>query len=266
MNDQHGIAEDLSEAVDELHASLTRAAEATARIKSILPSVGRISSVFDELESIIESGRRSAVLGSGDRPKGPAATPERQAGVTSGAMPQRAEAKATAEWAATPAAQPTKAVPLMRAEAAGTPEPQPWPSSTRDAAVPAPAALSHAPAAFAAPSSFTAPAPAAATPEKGEGPRIRAVPAANEPLTSFRLEFESSPGPLDLRAVDEAISEHPDVRDVALLDYDGRRATLKVWIIATASVAEVQQALTSSAAQLAGPGGDISIIALEDVA
>ena len=85
-------------------------------------------------------------------------------------------------------------------------------------------------------------------------------------LTSFRLEFESNPGPLDLRAVDDAISEHPAVQDVALLDYDGRRATLKVWITATASVADVQQALTERAEKIASDGSAISIVALEDVA
>jgi hypothetical protein len=95
---------------------------------------------------------------------------------------------------------------------------------------------------------------------------IPGIAANGEELISFRLEFESHPGPLDLRAVDDAVSEHYAVRDVALLDYDGRRATLKVWIVATASVAEVQQALADRAKRVMGSGGDVSIVALEDVA
>jgi hypothetical protein len=88
----------------------------------------------------------------------------------------------------------------------------------------------------------------------------------NEDLVSFRLEFESNPGPLDLRAVDEAISEHPAVRDVALVDYDGRRATLKVWITPAASPSEVQQSLSERASQIFPGGNDVTIVALEDVA
>lgn len=89
--------------------------------------------------------------------------------------------------------------------------------------------------------------------------------AANEPLITFRLELEGNPGPLDLRAVDEAVNQHPFVRDVALLDYDGRRATLKVWVSATTTAAEVQESLTARASQMAN-GGEVSIVALEDVA
>ncbi|HYM15888.1 MAG TPA: hypothetical protein VEZ14_10030 [Dehalococcoidia bacterium] len=93
------------------------------------------------------------------------------------------------------------------------------------------------------------------------------VAAAEEPATvAFRLEFESQPGPLDLRTVDDAVGEHPAVRDVALLDYDGRRATLKVWIVDTARPAEVQDALRERAEQLFGTANDVTIVALEDVA
>ena len=85
-------------------------------------------------------------------------------------------------------------------------------------------------------------------------------------LTCFRLEFESRPGPLDLRTVDDAVSEHPAVRDVALLDYDGRKATLKVWIDGSASSSDVQSTLVERSAQLFGAGNDVTIVALEDAA
>jgi len=117
---------------------------------------------------------------------------------------------------------------------------------------------------------------AARSREEASGPEIVAAaePGAPAPegspreegLASFRLEFESTPGPLDLRTVDDAVSEHPAVRDVALLDYDGRRATLKVWITEEASPAEVQEALKERAAQVFGAAQDVTIVALEDVA
>lgn len=85
-------------------------------------------------------------------------------------------------------------------------------------------------------------------------------------LICFRLEFQSSGVPLDLRAVDDAVGEHPAVRDVALLDYDGRNATLKVWIVATASPTDVEQSLNERAAQIFGDGSNVTVVALEDAA
>jgi hypothetical protein len=87
-----------------------------------------------------------------------------------------------------------------------------------------------------------------------------------ERLASFRLAFESEPGPLDLRSVDDAVSAHPAVRDVALLDYDGRRATLKVWIEASTPPSEIERALRDEAAHLFPAERGISILALSEVA
>jgi hypothetical protein len=92
------------------------------------------------------------------------------------------------------------------------------------------------------------------------------VAADGDSLTSFRLEFQSERGTLNLRAVDDAIGEHPAVRDVALIDYDGRRAVLKVWITGAARPADVEQALRARADKIASDGGELSIVALEDAA
>ena len=89
---------------------------------------------------------------------------------------------------------------------------------------------------------------------------------ATATLTAFRLEFESKPGPLDLRAVDDAVSEHPSVRDVALLDYDGRKATLKVWIEDTATPSDIQSSLVEKATTLFGPENEVTVTAHEDAA
>jgi hypothetical protein len=90
--------------------------------------------------------------------------------------------------------------------------------------------------------------------------------AATATLTSFRLEFESKPGPLDLRAVDDAVSEHPSVRDVALLDYDGLKATLKVWIEDTATPQDVRSDLVARATALFGSENEVTVTAHEDAA
>jgi hypothetical protein len=86
-------------------------------------------------------------------------------------------------------------------------------------------------------------------------------------LVCFRLEFESKPGPLDLRTVDDAVSEHSAVRDVALLDYDGRKATLKVWIDPKAATPDdVRNSLAERIPTLFDTANDVTIVALEDAA
>jgi hypothetical protein len=87
--------------------------------------------------------------------------------------------------------------------------------------------------------------------------------SATSGLTSFRLEFESKPGPLDLRSVDDAVSEHHAVKDVALVDYDGKKATLKVWIDDSATPQDVRNALLEKAATIFGNENEVSVEALE---
>jgi hypothetical protein len=108
--------------------------------------------------------------------------------------------------------------------------------------------------------------PAATSTSSGSSGEPQPQANGNGELICFRLEFQSSGGPLDLRAVDDAVGEHPAVRDVALLDYDGRNATLKVWIVATVSPADVQRSLSERAAEIFAPNGEVTILALEDAA
>jgi hypothetical protein len=204
---QSGLAQELNHAIDDLQASLQHAADATAQLRSLLPRVTAIATLFEELQTVIQAGR--------DQLGGPDTAP-----------------------AATSFSRPT----LVARENGAAQTAQDW--------APAPAATadwSQSPA------------------REDEGERAAAV-GSNEDLVCFRLEFESRSGPLDLRAVDEAVGEHPAVRDVALLDYDGRKATLKVWIVAGASPFEVQQSLTESASTTFPDANDISIVALEDAA
>jgi hypothetical protein len=208
MMDTNGKTSDLESAINELEQALRSASDAVTRIKDALPRFERMTSVFDELESIIAAGRGESVA---------------------------SLAPAAARAPRTPRVKP--AAPAMEANA-------------REEA-PAQAAEIQPEEADARAEHVETVAPASREDEK---------------LISFRLEFESNPGPLNLRAVDDAISEHPAVRDVALLDYDGRRAALKVWIAEPATPAEVQSSLSERATTISGDGRQVSIVALEDVA
>jgi hypothetical protein len=53
-----GLESELTQAVDELHTALQLAADASASISALLPKVGAISSLFDELDAVIRSGRQ----------------------------------------------------------------------------------------------------------------------------------------------------------------------------------------------------------------
>ncbi|MCH8994745.1 MAG: hypothetical protein IH959_07225 [Chloroflexi bacterium] len=62
----------------------------------------------------------------------------------------------------------------------------------------------------------------------------------------LRLTVKSNSGSLDLKAVDGSVNENPAVVDVALLDYDGRKATLKLWVNESADPIGVRDALLGS--------------------
>jgi len=223
-----GLATELSQAITELEASLERTAEAVAKIKDIAPRIAAVNSLLDELESVIRSGRQHF---GGQQIEPPASI-----------------------------ARPTLVVPNSTAHTPVARTAQPIPPRQLEETPPQRIERDEPQAAQATP------APQAALMQTPEREDARPQAPSDEALISFRLEFHSQPGPLDLRAVDEAVGDHPAVRDVALLDYDGRRATLKVWIAAPSSPAEVQAALIERAPDLFGTENDVSILALEDAA
>lgn len=202
----NGLANELTQAINELESSLRRTAEAATRIKELVPRVAAVNALLDQLETVIRSGREH--FG--------AAEPE------------------TATYS-----RPTLVIPNSggHAPTAWTPEPQPETAEE---------------------------SPVGGT--IGTEPEEARQQPGEETLISFRLEFTSQPGPLDLRAVDEAVGEHPAVRDVALLDYDGRHATLKVWIAASTSPGDVQRTLQERTPELFGEENEIAIVALEEAA
>ena len=94
-------------------------------------------------------------------------------------------------------------------------------------------------------------------------PALEPVPA--EPLTPgqfcLRLRVGSKAGSLDLKAVDNAVNEQAAVTDVALIDYDGRQATLRVWITATNPDA-IREALHQSLRSRLG-GEDVADVEID---
>lgn len=235
MTETNGSTGDLGIAIRELEDALRRASEATARIKEVLPQLERMSTVFGELESIITAGRPSGTPASNTAPPIAAAAAEAPAVRVQRTPRTKQQPPSIIE-------QPASAIIEQLATAAIIEPPV--------------ASIVEAVSQIEASSD-----------DSGEGVEtIAAIGAHGDKLISFRLEVDSQPGPLDLRAVDDAISGHDAVRDVALIDYDGRRATLKVWIAPPASPAEVQKALTERAEMIAADGNQVSIVALEDVA
>ncbi len=63
------------------------------------------------------------------------------------------------------------------------------------------------------------------------------------------VELRTRDGALDLKTVDSAVNEHPTVVDVALLEYDGSHASLKVWLQPSADASSVRETLLESLAQ-----------------
>ena len=239
-NDQHpGLEGELTAALDDLHRGLQLAADATASIRALLPRVAALGSIFDGIEGVIRGGRQQLGVADGAGPivytrptlvaPSPAARPSSPQPTPSARAYEPAESSARSEWSGV--------VPDV-----GTLDPS------------FEGATAQADAVDDSDDFLVASSP--------DFPR----PAVGPGVTCFRLEFESRPGPLDLRIVDEAVGEHPAVRDVALLDYDGRKATLKVWIDGSATAADVQQSLLARASQIFAADNEVSIVAIEDAA
>jgi hypothetical protein len=73
------------------------------------------------------------------------------------------------------------------------------------------------------------------------------------------LEVTCQDGSLDLKSVDSSVGEHEAVVDVALLDYDGRRASLKVWLREDADPVAVQSGLIESLQRHFGDDRNVEI-------
>ncbi len=122
-------------------------------------------------------------------------------------------------------------------------------------------------AAFVSPAPVVAPmAPPAALRAVDPAPQIEATPEPQEERKTpaavsqcLRLRVTKTSGPLDLKTVDNAMNEHPEIVDLALLDYDGRQATLKVWVSGSIDRQSLRQSLTDDLLQRVGAGAEVKI-------
>jgi hypothetical protein len=103
--------------------------------------------------------------------------------------------------------------------------------------------------------------------EPSEQPASEPQPAPARVSHCLRLTVQSKSGSLDLKAVDGAVNDNHDVVDVALLDYDGREATLKLWVNPEVDAEAVRQALIESLqAELGDDGVAEAYIDFEEAA
>ena len=108
---------------------------------------------------------------------------------------------------------------------------------------------------------IAAPAPLRAietAPTFDESPEDEKKAPAGAPQC-LRLQVTKTNGTLDLKSVDNAVNEHPEIVDLALLDYDGRQATLKVWLSGQSNPTALRDALTEDLLKRIGDGADVKI-------
>lgn len=97
-------------------------------------------------------------------------------------------------------------------------------------------------------------------PAEEEQPSAETEPEATaEPSHCLRLEVTTKGASLDLKAVDGVVNETAEVVDVALLDYDGRHASLKVWLQETSDAQHVRDTLREGLRQRFGEGAEIEV-------
>ena len=130
---------------------------------------------------------------------------------------------------------------------------QATPAPTMQTPPPAPADIFRAPAQEVsepeqrfAEAASESPAPPAELDEQAAAPEEVQAEAIGRTSNCLVLDVSTKAGSLDLRAVDGSVNENSAVVDVALLDYDGRHATLKVWIDASANPNTVRESLLES--------------------
>lgn len=79
------------------------------------------------------------------------------------------------------------------------------------------------------------------------------------PSRCLRIDVRSKSGALDLRAVDRSVNESPAVVDVALLEYDGSHASLKVWVGPLAAPPSVRETLLESLGRHLAEQGEVEV-------
>lgn len=244
-----GLTNDLEQELATLDSALLQAGRSVAVIRASVAQFSQLGEAVREMEAAMARAREqlSGSWGTGQ------ATPAQLHPV-----PEQAPA------------YPEPSQPEPAQPAPDVPEPdQPYAerSSTIVSDPAMPGAASQPPADELAPEPPLDAAPGApqATPEAMAEQPVEEAPAEPTPddgiaaARCLRLGVSSRGGSLDLKAVDGSVNENPSVVDVALLDYDGRHATLKLWINESADPNGVRDALISSLRSRLGDEGEADV-------
>ena len=238
-------------ALGSLDEALAEASRSVAVVRSKVAQFSALANVVRELETAMARARQNLAGPPGPTPLRPVPPPDEQYAPQPAApgyeAPQQAYAAQPQAYASQPQAYTVE--PQAPAHEAPGQEPQPY--------------VYEPPPAPQAPQQFEAPAQEISWQPPTEAPAGEPAPAVSEfdrPVPHcLRLGVSSKTGSLDLKAVDGSVNENPSVVDVALLDYDGRHATLKLWISGTADPYSVRDSLTASLRRRLGDEQDAEV-------
>ncbi len=258
------LARELDTALVDLDAALAQAGSSVSVIRANISQIATLAEAVRDMEAAITLARQNLSLPLAATQQ-PTDSPPLRA-VPEPTEPQPAPQVVEPE----PAPQAAEPQPAPRA---AEPQPAPQAAEPQPAALgdelrrrllqpePAPQAAEPEPAAQAV---EPEPAIEAAEPEpvaETAEPEPTAEIAEPEGAVShcLRLAVNSKSGSLDLKAMDASVNENPAVVDVALLDYDGRKATLKLWVNESADPIGVRDALLGSLRRRLGDERDAEV-------
>lgn len=238
------LASELEAALGALNSALAEAGRSVATIRSNISQIGYLAEMVREMEAAMALARQNLSIR--------LASPSQAASPT----PRPAPSDEIAAVLSEPEAQREEPATTIMEQKPETSE-APAPPSGPEAGVDQTAAPAAGPE--------TETTDPVAAPLASETTNLEPEPAAPEPDTirpishRLRISVGSKAGSLDLKAVDGAVNENPAVVDVALLDYDGRHATLKLWISGAADPQAVQELLLASLRRRLGDEQDVEV-------
>lgn len=247
--DMSGLVRELDGALANLDAALAQTSHSISVIRNSIAQIATLAEAVREMEAAITLARQNLSLPLGTTRQAVFSPSPRLRPVPPREPMPEPSSPYRQEMAGRPMSEPSYS---YQQEMAGRPISQSSYSYRQEmAAGPVPPPAQPEPA-------FREAAPQPPAHQVAWGPPAQEAPAAepaaapspprpSRPISHcLRLGVHSRVGSLDLKAVDGAVNENPAVVDVALLDYDGRQATLKLWINGSADPIGVGEALLGS--------------------
>ncbi len=231
------LASELEAALTALDSALAEASRSVATIRGNISQLGYLADMVREMEAAMALARQNLSIRLASPPQTASPTPRP---APSDGPDLRRDEPAAAITEQKPETSEAPAPPTeteVTVEQTAAPAPGPETEATEPVAAP-----------FASETNNLEPGPP--TPERDT---IRPI------SHRLRISVGSKTGSLDLKAVDGALNENPAVVDVALLDYDGRHATLKLWISGAADPQGVQEKLLASLRRRLGDEQDVEV-------